>query len=133
MNPRHPAVSRRARQRCEYCRAPEKISNSAFEVEHIEPVSRGGTDASSNLALSCPSCNGHKSAATTGWDDDTAAEVPLLNPRTDRWDEHFAFDVDTGTIHGLTPTGRATVTRLCMNDPLPLAARLLWVELGIYS
>jgi 5-methylcytosine-specific restriction endonuclease McrA len=109
VNPRHPAVARRARHQCEYCHAPEKISNSAFEIEHIEPVSRGGTDASSNLALACPCCNGHKSAATTGWDDDTAAEVSLFNPREDRWDEHFAFDVDTGTIHGMTPPGRATV------------------------
>jgi hypothetical protein len=68
----------------------------------------------------------------TGWDDDTAADVPPFNPRTDRWDEHFAFELDTGYIRGLTPSGRTTVTRLCMNDPLPLAARLLWVELGLY-
>lgn len=132
MNPRYQAVARRAGNRCEYCHAPGKVYNFSLEVEHIDPSSRGGGNEPSNLALACPPCNRFKSDATTGLDDVTAAEVPLFNPRTDRWDDHFMFEADTGNIRGLTPTGRVSVARLCMNDPLPLTARLLWVDLGIY-
>ncbi len=44
MNPLHGSVASRAGYRCEYCRAPEAIFNFPFEVEHIVPVSRHGTD-----------------------------------------------------------------------------------------
>ena len=108
MNPRYPDVARRAAHRCEYCRAPEAIFNFPFEVEHVNPSSRGGGDELSNLALACRSCNSFKGDATTGWDDATAADVPLFDPREERWDEHFSPDLDTGMIHGLTATGRAT-------------------------
>lgn len=38
----------------------------------------------------------------------------LFDPRRDRWVEHFRF---RGTsIEGLTPTGRATVYLIAMND-----------------
>lgn len=40
--------------------------------------------------------------------------VPLFNPRTDSWNEHFEFD--GALIIGLTPAGRATVRTLGMND-----------------
>jgi hypothetical protein len=53
------------------------------------------------------------------------ADVGLFDPRTDRWELHFRPDVDTGEIHGLTATGRATVRRLNMNDPVHAAARLV--------
>lgn len=132
MNSRYPAVSRRAGQRCEYCRAPERIYNFTFEVEHVVPSSQGGGNELANLALACASCNRHKSAATTGWDDMSAAQVPLFNPRTDRWEAHFSLDPDTGVIVGLTPTGRVTVAQLRFNDPQPLTARLIWIELRLY-
>jgi hypothetical protein len=132
VNPNYPAVARRSNHRCEYCRAPEKISPASFEVEHIFPTSLGGGDDSANLALACRSCNSFKSDSKTGWDDVTAAEVPLFDPRNDRWDQHFSVNFDAGMIHGLTPTGRATVSQLRMNDPQPLTARLIWIELGLF-
>jgi hypothetical protein len=47
--------------------------------------------------------------------------VSLFNPRHERWNEHFAFH---GThIMGITPTGRATVHVLAMNDPRRLELR----------
>ncbi len=61
MNPHYSRVAERAGHRCEYCRAPEAIFNFAFEVEHIVPPSRGGTDDDSNRALSCRCCNVFKS------------------------------------------------------------------------
>jgi 5-methylcytosine-specific restriction endonuclease McrA len=83
MNPHYPPVARRANHRCEYCRAPEAIFNFPFEVEHVVPFSASGSDEESNLALTCRSCNLHKSNHTTGRDG-TDAVVSLFNPRTDR-------------------------------------------------
>jgi hypothetical protein len=132
MNPRYPAVARRGNHRCEYCRAPEAIFNFAFEVEHVVPSSRGGDDQESNLALTSRSCNLHKSDHLTGCDDATGIDVTLFNPRTDRWAEHFEIDLDRGEVVGLTATGRATVDRLRMNDPVQITARLLWIRLGLF-
>ena len=132
MNPRYPAVARRANHRCEYCRAPEAVFNFPFEVEHIVPTSHGGDDEELNLALTCRSCNLHKSNYLTGPDGVTGTEVALFNPRTDRWAEHFEWDLDRGEIRGLTATGRATVERLRLNDPVQIAARLLWIRLRVF-
>jgi 5-methylcytosine-specific restriction endonuclease McrA len=75
MNPHYPAVARRANHRCEYCRAPEAIFNFPFEVEHVLPSAAGGSDDESNLALTCRSCNVHKSSHLTGPDGAGGAEV----------------------------------------------------------
>ncbi len=133
MNPRYPLVSGRADHRCEYCRAPEAIFNFPFEIEHITPISRGGTDEESNLALACRSCNIHKSNHLTGTDESTGNETLLFNPRQDKWDEHFQIDRESGAINGVTPEGRATVSRLRMNAFLQSEARLLWIGLGLFQ
>lgn len=132
MNPRYETVARRAGHRCEYCRAPEAVFNFPFEVEHHVPIASGGPGDDPNLALACRSCNVHKAAAVSGWDETTAADHPLFNPRTDRWADHFEADLDTGEIRGLTPVGRGTVARLRMNDPIQLVARLTWIRLRLF-
>jgi 5-methylcytosine-specific restriction endonuclease McrA len=51
--------------RCAYC-GKQHVS---FELEHIQPKSRGGSDRVSNLALSCHECNaakGNQTAAEFG-------------------------------------------------------------------
>jgi len=50
-------------RRCVYCGRGE----TAFEIDHVVPRSRGGTDRVSNLVLSCHDCNRAKG-------DQTAAE-----------------------------------------------------------
>jgi hypothetical protein len=105
---------------------------TTFHVEHIMPRSRGGQTVDSNLALSCPNCNLHKSARITAFNSATDVEVPLFNPRTDAWQEHFAFSADHAHIIGLTPIGRATVAALCFNNPEHVDARHLWVAGGWY-
>lgn len=132
MRPRYPTVSQRATHRCEYCHAPEAIYNSAFEVEHIVPLSQEGADDESNLALACRSCNLHKAAYLVGTDETTETTVRLFHPRQDRWEEHFEVDTEAGIVTGLTPVGRATVVRLRMNSVLQLAARRLWMRLGLF-
>jgi hypothetical protein len=129
MNPRYPVVARRAAHQCEYCRAPEAVFNLAFEVEHVLPPIHGGPDDESNWALSCRSCNVHKSDSIRAVDPDTGAEPRLFHPRRDQWHQHFQIEPSTGTMSGLTPVGRATISRLKMNSPAQLAARRQWMRL----
>jgi hypothetical protein len=133
VNPRYPAVAERAGRCCEYCRAPEIIFNLAFEVEHIVPTSRGGTDDLANLALACRACNLYKADQLTGRDEETGAESRLFDPRSQAWNEHFALDAATGAIRGTTAIGRVTVACLQMNRAVHQAARLCWMRLGFFA
>jgi hypothetical protein len=132
VNPHYPAVAERAAHRCEYCHAPEVVFNSPFEVEHVIPPSRGGSDESANWALACRACNLFKSDHVEGADPHTQTTVRLFHPRVDVWREHFHIEVATGTISGLTPIARATVERLRINSAAQVAARRQWIRLGLF-
>jgi hypothetical protein len=108
------------------------VFNIPFEVEHIVPFSRDGTDAQPNWALACRSCNLHKASHLTGIDPKSQTEVRLFSPREDRWDEHFQADSESGKIKGLTPVGRATVARLEINSEAQVVARRQWMRLGLF-
>ena len=86
----------------------------SFHIEHITARQHGGDDDSSNLALACPDCNAHKGPNLTSIDPASGHVVTLFNPRQDIWSEHFAFEGPM--IIGQTPTGRATVQLLYMNE-----------------
>ena len=91
MNRLYSVVAQRANRICEYCHAPEAVFNFDFEVDHIIPLSRGGTSELNNLALACRSCNAYKSTALLGLSEGKAA-VRLFNPRQDNWEEHFQWN-----------------------------------------
>ena len=117
-------VRRRADNRCEYCLIPLP----PFHVEHIIARKHGGPTAEGNLALSCMWCNLHKGPNLSGIDPETGVVVALYHPRRDRWAEHFGWD---GTrLFGVTPTGRATIEVLNINDPLRIQARERFVIEG---
>jgi len=66
------------------------------------------------LALACHRCNLCKAPNLTGIDPVTDEVCALSHPRRDQWDDHFLMrDL---RIEGTTPTGRATVHVLAMND-----------------
>jgi len=90
VNPHYALVAERAAHRCEYCRAPEVIFNVPFEVDHIVPLSKGGEDDPTNLALACRACNLWKSDVVTAVDPETQEQVPLFNPRTQNWEDNYA-------------------------------------------
>lgn len=115
-------VIARAGNRCEYCRMHQSLQGATFHIEHIVPQSAGGSDTADNLALSCPSCNLSKSNRVVVPDPQTNQEVPLFNPRTDRWLDHFTWDEDWRIV-GLTPIGRATVAALNLNHPRRVTIR----------
>ena len=122
-------VIERARKRCEYCQTQQQIVLS-MQIDHIAPVSVGGSDELDNLCLACISCNQHKASFQTEIDPLTGEEYLLFNPRTQQWVEHFTWSKDMTLILGLTPTGRATVERMKMNLDEIVEARQIWVEAG---
>ena len=120
-----------ARNRCGYCLSPQHLVMARLEIEHIVPLSKGGSNEESNLWLACPICNRHKSDKTTGIDPDSGEVVLLFNPRTQVWSEHFRWSEDGISIVGKTPIGRATVKVLQLSDdPDALTVRSYWVMAG---
>jgi hypothetical protein len=119
-------VETRARGRCEDCHAPQAICGYRFHLEHIHPAAQGGSDAPINRSLACASCNLAKGDRSSGIDPQTKARVAFFNPRTDVWEEHFAWGDDHQTLLGLTAIGRVTIAALAMNDSLRMEARRLW-------
>ncbi len=102
-----------------------------LEIEHIVPLAKGGSNDESNLWLACPLCNRHKGDKTAAVDPETGEIVPLFNPRTQVWSEHFRWSDDALRIIGLTPSGRATVIALHLSDdPDALEVRSYWVLAG---
>ncbi len=122
-------VHQRAGNRCEYCQTPQRAMGQAMHVEHIDP---DGSDNLENLCLSCPSCNLSKARATFAPDPETDELVPLFNPRTQNWSAHFEWRQNGQVIRGLTPTGRATILRLRMNQPRIIEARSIWILAGVH-
>lgn len=125
-------VAQQSRHRCGYCLTPEELAGYAMEVDHILPEAEGGETVEENLWLGCRRCNGSKGARTHVEDPFTHRQVPLFNPRTQDWSHHFEWDADGTRIVGKTPTGRATVNALRMNDPLIVKARRHWVNWGYW-
>jgi len=85
-----------------------------------------------NLCLSCANCNLSKATVTIAQDPISGFIVPLFNPRLQGWSEHFAWAEDKATLMGLTPTGRATIVRLKINQERVVGARKRWVEAGYH-
>lgn len=106
-------VEARAQQRCEYCRMHQSLQGASFHIEHILPVSLGGTDDPDNLAWACPGCNLKKSNRVMVVDPATGTEVRLLHPRRDRWEDHLTWE--GYSLVGLTPIGRALVAAFDLN------------------
>lgn len=108
-------VAGRANHTCEYCRSQEDFSAESFSVEHILPKILDGKTSAENLAFSCQGCNSHKAIKTAAIDPISETSVALFNPRTQNWNEHFAWNKDFSEIIGLTPIGRATLEVLKLN------------------
>lgn len=120
-----------AQNRCGYCLSPQRLVMARLEIEHIIPLIKGGTNDESNLWLACPLCNGHKSSKVEAGDPKTGEIVPLFNPRTQNWAEHFHWSSDGTQVVGTTSIGRATVSALCLDSDLDaIEVRQYWVEAG---
>jgi hypothetical protein len=110
------AVRERANLHCEYCHADERWQFVRFTIDHVLPQSAGGSDTADNLALACRNCNERRGNRLAGRDPETGAVVPIFNPRQDMWATHLAWNAERIRIVGITPTGRATIDMLDLND-----------------
>ncbi|SRR5579875_437370 len=128
------AVVARADGRCEYCHLPTRGQVATVPVDHILPRSSGGETTLDNLALACPHCNAHKWPHTTAIDPLSGATMSLFNPRRQLWLDHFQWSVqEVGVLEGKTPSGRATIAQLQINDPDMVAIRQLLATLGLFT
>lgn len=115
---------------CGYCHAPEAFLGMPLDFDHLLPEALGGATVRENLWLACSRCNDFKGNRNESADPLTGAIVPLFNPRTQRWTEHFAWSLTGERILGRSPTGRATVEALRLNNEFIVVARQFWVEAG---
>ena len=79
------------------------------------------------MAASCYRCNEFKGAKTYAVDPATGELAALFHPRKQQWSTHFSWANGDTHVIGLTPTGRATVVALRLNNEYVVGARLLWV------
>lgn len=123
-------VRKRAGNRCEYCRLPQRYSSATFEIDHVISQQHGGQTLSGNLALACFADNHHKGPNLAGIDPKTGKRVWLYNPRRQKWERHFRW---VGSILvGRTPYGRATIAVLQVNAPHRVAQRAALIAEGVF-
>lgn len=116
--------------RCAYCLSSQRYSNSRLAVEHITPKAIGGGEDEVNLCLSCRLCNLYKGTQVEATDPISLMVVPLFNPRTQVWLEHFQWNRDGTRVIGKTAVGRATVEALRLNNETSVTVRQNWVSVG---
>jgi len=105
-------VAIRAGGRCEYCRVPEYLSNFEFHTEHITGLQHGGSSLSENLALSCSWCNWKKGPNIATILITGGELIPLFNPRTQNWFDHFEVEAN-GWLPGKLPSVKPLLN--CLN------------------
>ena len=123
-------VVERAHEYCEYCLLHQDDSPDTHHIDHVIAVKHGGQTVSENLAYACAECNLYKGTDFATIDPATGAIVPLFNPRTQAWHEHFEFN--GAWITGLTVMGRVTIELLHLNGDARLLERETLIADGHY-
>lgn len=117
------SVYKRAQGFCEYCLIDEEVSFAKHQIDHVIAEKHGGETVEENLALSCALCNKYKGSDIASIDSETNEIVPLFNPRTNIWSEHFR--IENGIFIGLTPNARATIRLLQINNAARIEERVM--------
>jgi hypothetical protein len=123
-------VEERAGRRCEYCRLHSALQGGTFHVDHIQPLSAGGSDDFENLSFACLTCNLAKSNRAALIDPETGNPVPMFDPRRDAWSSHFRFE--GYCLVGQTACGRAVVAAFDLNTPKYFFIRSAEEQFGLY-
>ena len=124
------AVRERAGERCEYCLLPQSVSRIRFPIDHVIARQHRGATEFTNLALACERCNRHKGPNVAGVDPISRTIVPLFNPRTEQWSEHF--ELREALIVGRTASARETVVVFNINHPSSVDAREQLIVEGLF-
>ena len=80
--------------------------------------------------MACWGCNGLKSDCTEAVDPATGKLAPLYNPRKDVWADHFRWVESFTLLIGISPVGRATVSKLQLNRENVVNLRTLLHKFG---
>jgi hypothetical protein len=59
--------------------ADERWQFIRFTIDHVLPLSAGGSDGTDNLALACRNCNERRGNRSEGRDPETGHVVPVFN------------------------------------------------------
>jgi HNH endonuclease len=119
-----------AKNRCGYCLCQQEYVWDILEIDHIYPLAKGGKTSEENLWLICSTCNNAKYNKTEVFDSITEKTVPIFNPRTQNWDEHFSWSKNGAKIIGKTAVGRATINALHLNRERFIKTRKHWASAG---
>jgi len=120
----------RAGSCCEYCQMPQDFDVLPFQLDHIRAQKHGGPTTVANLALACLPCNARKGSNAAGYDPLTDSLVPLFNPRTDEWSEHFRWHGPR--LVGKSAIGRATIEVLGINTTDRIQHRRLLIQARLF-
>jgi hypothetical protein len=123
-------VSYRANFRCEYCKIRELDSFLAFHIDHFISQKHGEGNEEANLIYSCPDCNTCKGTDLTTFIKNYQDIVPLFNPRTQDWKEHFQYE--DGFIIPLSREAEATIKLLQLNNPDRIIQRRFLEKAGLW-
>lgn len=124
-------VRQRAGDRCEYCLMPQAGTVLPHAVDHIRSQKHGGPSTLENLCWSCAWCNSFKGTDIAAYPPGSNEIVPLFNPRTDAWDDHFFWE--EAVLRGKTPVGSATIELLRINQPERVDHRRLLMQVGLWG
>jgi hypothetical protein len=120
----------RAGNRCEYCRVLDYLVGFEYHIEHIIAEQHGGTNVLSNLAYACSYCNWKKGPNISTILSLGGELIPLFNPRTQNWFDHF--EVRRGEILPLSTIGEGTIKLLDFNQLSRIDARFEMMLAGCY-
>jgi hypothetical protein len=123
-------IRQRAGNRCEYCLSHQDYIMGRLQIDHIQPLAKGGANTEDNLCLACELCNQYKWTQTEAIEPESGELVSLFNPRLQKWQEHFTWNQEGTEIIGITPCGRATIVALRLNNNLAVIVRKNWVKAG---
>lgn len=123
-------VIERAAECCEYCGLHQNLVASAHQVDHVIAEKHRGPTTLENLALCCMICNLRKASDIASLDPETGDLLPLFNPRTQNWSDHFRLDGPR--FVGLTAVGRTTIEFLQLNSFERIMERAELIEAGIF-
>ncbi len=103
---------------CVYCGTTEVDVSSALTLDHVQPRSKGGTNALDNQVYCCHACNEFKGEY---WQ--TEPYLRLLHPLVDVLTEHYQ-EQENGTLLGLTERGINHIRVLRLNREQLVTHRL---------